>query len=123
MQERYRRVMACQGPRSRSLPGKARGFRGQDTVEPHRDFGVVMAFDGVPIGISDELAKHEDLFFVPTELDQTALLPHYCVQDEGDGGEFDLHVTSMVLGRDGHPRFLSTFVDFFLRQEQATTSV
>ena len=46
--------------------------------------------------------------FVPPEPDQTALLPHYCVQDGGDDGEFDLHVTSLVLGRYGHPRFLST---------------
>ena len=33
MQEAFRGVPVCQGPGNPSLPGKARGFRGQDTVE------------------------------------------------------------------------------------------
>ena len=42
MQEAFRGVPACQGPGNRSLPGKARGFRGQDTVDCHGGFDVVM---------------------------------------------------------------------------------
>ena len=40
MQEAFRGVLACQGPGNRSLPGKARGFRGQDTVERHGGFSA-----------------------------------------------------------------------------------
>ena len=42
MQEAFRGVPACQGPGNASLPGKARGFRGQETVERHGGFDVVM---------------------------------------------------------------------------------
>ena len=42
MQEAFRGVLACQAPGNGSLPGKARGFRGQDTVERHGGFDVVM---------------------------------------------------------------------------------
>ena len=42
MQEAFRGVLACQGPGNGSLPGKAGGFRGQDTVERHGGFDVVM---------------------------------------------------------------------------------
>jgi len=42
VQEAFRGVLACQGPENPSLPGKARGFRGQDTVERHGGFDVVM---------------------------------------------------------------------------------
>ena len=35
VQEAFRGVPACEGPGYPSLPGKARGFRGQDTVERH----------------------------------------------------------------------------------------
>ena len=52
MQEAFRGVLACHGPGNPSLPGKARGFRGQDTVERHG------GFDGVPIGISDGLTEN-----------------------------------------------------------------
>ncbi len=41
MQEAFRGVLACQGPGNRSLPGKARGFRVQDTVERHGGVDVV----------------------------------------------------------------------------------
>ena len=34
--------MACQGPGNGSPPGKARGFRGQETVERHDGLDVVM---------------------------------------------------------------------------------
>ena len=42
MQEAFRGVLVCKGPGNRSLPGKARGFRGQDTVERHGGFDVIM---------------------------------------------------------------------------------
>ena len=42
MQEAFRGVLACQGPGNGSRPGKARGFRGQDTFERHGGFDVVM---------------------------------------------------------------------------------
>ena len=42
VQEAFRGVLACQGPGNPNLPGKARGFRGQDTVERHGGFDVVM---------------------------------------------------------------------------------
>ena len=42
VQEAFRGVLACQGPGNGSRPGKARGFRGQDTVERHGGFDVVM---------------------------------------------------------------------------------
>ena len=42
MQEAFRGVLVCQGPGNRSLPGKAHGFRGQDTVERHDGLSVVM---------------------------------------------------------------------------------
>ena len=42
MQEAFRGVLLCQGVRKSSLPGKARGFRGQDTVERHDGLDVVM---------------------------------------------------------------------------------
>jgi len=42
VQVAFRGVLACHGPGNPSLPGKARGFRGQDTVERHGSFGVVM---------------------------------------------------------------------------------
>ena len=42
MQEAFRGVLACQGPGNRSLPRKARGYRGQETVERHGRFDVVM---------------------------------------------------------------------------------
>ena len=35
-------VLVCQGVRKSSLPGKARGFRGHDTVERHDGLSVVM---------------------------------------------------------------------------------
>ena len=41
MQEAFRCVLACQGPGNGILPGKAGGFRGQDTVEGHGGFDVV----------------------------------------------------------------------------------
>ena len=40
--EAFRGVPACQGPGNLSLPGKARGLRGQDTVEGYGGFDVVM---------------------------------------------------------------------------------
>lgn len=40
-----------------SLHGKARGIRGQDTVEHHGGFDVVVAFERVPIGIGDGLPQ------------------------------------------------------------------
>ena len=40
VQEAFRGVLVCQGPGNRSLPGKARGFRGQDTVERHGGFSA-----------------------------------------------------------------------------------
>ena len=42
VQEAFRGVLVCQGPGNRSLPGKARGFRVQDTVERHGGFDAVM---------------------------------------------------------------------------------
>ena len=42
MQEAFRGVLACQEPGNPSLPGKARGFRGQETVEGHGGFDAVM---------------------------------------------------------------------------------
>ena len=42
MQAAFRGVLVCQGVRKSSLPGKARGFRGQDTVERHDGLDVVM---------------------------------------------------------------------------------
>ena len=42
MQEAFRGALVCQGVRESSLPGKARGFRGQDTVERHDGLSVVM---------------------------------------------------------------------------------
>ena len=42
MQEAFRGVLVCQGPGNRSLPGKARGFRGQDTVERHGGFSAAV---------------------------------------------------------------------------------
>ena len=42
MQAAFRGVLVCQGVRKSSLPGKARGFRGQDTVERHDGLSVVM---------------------------------------------------------------------------------
>ena len=42
VQEAFRGVPACQGPGTPSLPGKARGFRGQETVERHGGFDGVM---------------------------------------------------------------------------------
>ncbi len=42
MQEVFWGVLVCQGVRKSSLPGKAGGFRGQDTVERHDGLGVVM---------------------------------------------------------------------------------
>ena len=42
MQEAFRGVLACQGPGNGSLPTKARGFGGQDTVERRDGFDVVM---------------------------------------------------------------------------------
>ena len=42
VQEAFRGVLACQGPGNPSLPGKAQGFRGQDSVEGHGGFDVVM---------------------------------------------------------------------------------
>ena len=42
MQAAFRGVLVCQGVRKSSLPGKARGFRGQDTFERHDGFDVVM---------------------------------------------------------------------------------
>ena len=43
MQAAFRGVLLCQGVRKSSLPGKARGFRGQeDTVERHASLDVVM---------------------------------------------------------------------------------
>ena len=41
MQAAFRGVLVCRGVRKSSLPGKARGFRGQDTVERHDGLGVV----------------------------------------------------------------------------------
>jgi len=35
-------VLVCQALGNRSLPGKARGFRGQDTVERHGGFDVLI---------------------------------------------------------------------------------
>ena len=42
MQEVFRGALACQAPENGSLPGKAPGFRGQDTVECPGGFDVVM---------------------------------------------------------------------------------
>ena len=42
MQKAFRGVLACQRPGNGNLPGKARGFRGQDTVERHDGLSVVM---------------------------------------------------------------------------------
>ena len=42
VQAAFRGVLVCQGVRKSSLPGKARGFRGQDTFERHGGFDVVM---------------------------------------------------------------------------------
>jgi hypothetical protein len=42
VQAAFRGVLVCQGVRKSSLPGKARGFRGQDTFERHDGFDVVM---------------------------------------------------------------------------------
>ena len=42
MPEAFRGVLVCQGVRKSSLPGKARGFRGHDTVERHGGLNVVM---------------------------------------------------------------------------------
>ena len=42
MQEAFRGALPCQGVRKSSLPGKARGFRGQDTVERHDGLGVIL---------------------------------------------------------------------------------
>ena len=42
MQAAFRGVLVCQGVRKSSLPGKARGFRGQDTVKRHDGLSVVM---------------------------------------------------------------------------------
>ena len=43
VQEAFRGALLCQGVRKSSLPGKARGFRGQeDTVERHASLDVVM---------------------------------------------------------------------------------
>ena len=41
VQEAFRGALLCQGVRKSSLPGKGRGFRGQDTVERHGGFDVV----------------------------------------------------------------------------------
>ena len=58
VQEAFRGALLCQRVRKSSLPGKARGFRVQeDTVKRHAGLDVVMAFDGVPIGIGDGLAE------------------------------------------------------------------
>ena len=42
MQEAFRGGLVCQGPGNGSLPGKARGFRGQDTVERHGGFSAAV---------------------------------------------------------------------------------
>ena len=42
VQEAFRGVPACQGPGNPSLPGKARGFRVQETFKGHGGFDVVM---------------------------------------------------------------------------------
>ena len=42
MQDAFRGVLACQGPGNPSLPRKVRGFRGQDTIQRHGGFDVVM---------------------------------------------------------------------------------
>ena len=42
MQAAFRGVLVCQGVRKSSLPGKAPGFRGQDTFERHDGLSVVM---------------------------------------------------------------------------------
>ena len=42
MQAAFWGVLVCQGVRKSSLPGKARGFRGHDTVERHDGLSVVM---------------------------------------------------------------------------------
>ena len=42
VQTAFRGVLVCQGVRKSSLPGKARGFRGQDTVERHDGLSVAM---------------------------------------------------------------------------------
>ena len=42
VQAAFRGVLVCQGVRKSSLPGKARGFRGQDTVERHDGLSVAM---------------------------------------------------------------------------------
>ena len=42
VQAAFRGALLCQGVRKSSLPGKARGFRGQDTVERHDALSVVM---------------------------------------------------------------------------------
>ena len=41
MQAAFRGVLVCQGVRKSSLPGKARGITGQDTVERHGGLSVV----------------------------------------------------------------------------------
>ena len=43
MQEAFRGVPVCQGRGNGSLPGNARGFRGQDTVKRHGGLDIVMA--------------------------------------------------------------------------------
>ncbi len=42
MREAFRGVLACQWPGNGSLAGKAQGFRGQDNIERHGGFDVVM---------------------------------------------------------------------------------
>ena len=53
MQEAFRGTLACQGPGNGSLPGKARGYGGKDTVEHN---GVLDAVAGMVDQAEAEMA-------------------------------------------------------------------
>jgi len=53
VQEAFRGVLACQGPGNPSLPGKARGYGGKDTVEHN---GVLDAGAGMVDQAEAEMA-------------------------------------------------------------------